>query len=77
MAATERTTDHQSEIAILSRQSLVNRLTIVNLGLSMLIPLVVRLCEESPRTDWSDELMSNLANLREVASNDDDVDDDD
>jgi hypothetical protein len=71
--ATDRWTDvYQSEIANLSRQSLISRLTVMNLGISMLIPLVVRLCEESPRTDWSDELLSNLANLQEVASNDDD-----
>ena len=73
LATTDRRTDdYQSEIANLSRQSLINRLNVMNLGISMLIPLVVRLCEESPKTDWSDELLSNLANLQEVASNDDD-----
>ena len=75
MAVTDRgSVGYQSGIANLSRQSLINRLTMFNLGLSLLIPLVVRLCEESPRTDWSDELLSNLANLQDVISNEDDDD---
>ena len=72
-SSTQEALEYQSEVADLSRQALITKLTIVQIGLNMMISLVVRLCQDSPKSDWSSELHEHLANLLNLVSSDDDA----
>jgi hypothetical protein len=71
-SSTPEALNYQTEVANLSRQALITKLTVAQLGLNILLPLVARLCEESPKSDWSSELHEHLAALQNLISSDDD-----
>ena len=60
--------EYQSEIANLSKYSLITKLTVIQLGFRMMMPLIARLCQDSSKSEWSSDLLEHLANLQDAIS---------